>query len=420
MLSHQNILFIIETARQLVQFDETWRSVSYLPLSHVAATMLDIIGPAVVGFELHFASPDALQPGSRSLVQTLRIVRPDFFVGVPRVWERMAEQLQRAASQSPRPLRWLSSWAKEVMFHESQHWAYPQTEWRPGWMTQVADRMVLWPIRRLLGLDRARILISSAAPLDPETLDYFASLGMRISDLYGMSECTGPIAINLPWAYRRGTCGRAIPGTLVRVDAVSGELQVRGQHVFLGYLGDPASTAAAFTDDGFLRTGDLATMDTDGFITLTGRMKELLVTAGGENIAPLPLEKALERAMPAVARAMVIGDRRKFLSCLLSLHTAEDNETLVEEAVRVDPSITRASEASEAASVPGTPWHTYITHGLAAANQEAVSRAAQVRKAWIVPRAFSIQDQTLTPTLKLRRACIQAQYAEQIHRLYQT
>ncbi|KAK4533620.1 hypothetical protein CCYA_CCYA18G4502 [Cyanidiococcus yangmingshanensis] len=420
MLSHKNILFIIDTAQKLIQFDETWRSVSYLPLSHVAATMLDIIGPALVGFELHFAAPDVLQPGSRSLVQTLQTVRPDFFVGVPRVWERIAEQLQRVGADRWPPLRWLSAWAKQVTLNEAQQWTYPQTEWRPGWRARIANWLVLWPIRRVLGLDRARLLISSAAPLGLETLDYFASLGMQICDLYGMSECTGPIAINLPWNYRRGTCGRALPGTHVRVDAVSGELQVQGQHVFLGYLGDPVSTAAAFTSDGFFRTGDLATIDADGFIRLTGRMKELLVTAGGENIAPLPLERALERAMPAVARAMLIGDRRKFLSCLLALHTAADNETLAHEAAQVDPSIRRADEASEAASVPGTPWHAYIERGLATANQEAVSRAAQIRKAWIVPRAFTVQDQTLTPTLKLRRSHIQALYAEQIDRLYQT
>jgi long-chain-fatty-acid--CoA ligase ACSBG len=417
-LSHRNVLFVIESARRLVQFDETWRGVSYLPLSHVAATMLDIIGPAIVGFSLHFADPDVLQPGSRSLVRTLRAVRPDFFVGVPRVWERIAEQLQEVAASQPAPIRHVSTWAKRVMFSDIQRWEYPQADWCPSWSAWLADRLVLWPIRRALGLDRARILISSAAPLGPETLDYFSSLGMRICDLYGMTECTGPIAINLPRAYRRGSSGRPLPGTCVRVDAETSELQVQGSHVFKAYFNDPASTAVAFTSDGFFRTGDLATIDRDGFIWITGRLKELIVTAGGENIAPAPLERALESAMPAVARAMVIGDRRKFLSCLLSLQTAPDGETLIGEAAAVDDATRTAADASAEAAVLGTPWNRYVEQGLAKANRQAVSRAAQVRKAWIVPRAFSVEDQTLTPTLKLRRAFIEARYAAQIQRLY--
>eukprot|EP00166_Cyanidium_caldarium_P001281 ctg_1655.g551 len=424
MLSHDNINYVVEMARRLLRVDQTWRSVSYLPLSHVAANMLDVMGPVGIGFTVHFAGASALQPGSNTLVRTLRRVQPHFFVGVPRVWEKMAERMQRVGRNAPAPMRWLSGWAKQVTLGHQQRLLLlaaeePEDAARPSWQVQLAYWLVLRQVHRALGLSECRILVSSAAPLSSCTADYFLSLGMRLCDLYGLSECTGPVAVNLPNAYRHGTSGRAVPGARVRIDPHTGELLVRGRHVFLGYLHNEADTAAVFTADGYLRTGDLAHIDADGFITITGRLKELLVTAGGENVAPAPIEAALERCLPAVSKAMVVGDGRKYLTCLLSLQCGGDAETLVDEAAAVDPELTTAAEVSRAvATQPLSAWHAYVQRGLAAANADAVSRAARVQKAYVLPRAVTVEGGELTPTLKLRRAVLLERYRDAIDRMY--
>jgi long-subunit acyl-CoA synthetase (AMP-forming) len=270
----------------------------------------------------------------------------------------------------------------------------------------VAERLVFSNVRKRLGFDRARTLITGAAPISTRTLEFFLSLGLPICEVYGMSECTAVTTIATPRHYRTGKAGAVIPGAEIRI-ADDGEICIRGPHVFKGYHNDPVATAEAIDADGWLHSGDIGTLDADGFVQVTDRKKELIITAGGENIAPALVEGQI-KSIAVVSQAVVIGDRRRYLSVLLTL----DPEKLRSVASNVGSLATTPHEAAACER-----FAAYVERELDVVNQR-LARVQTVKRFAILPAELSIDGGELTPTLKLKRKVIAEKYSDVIEQLY--
>ncbi|RLN98371.1 hypothetical protein BBJ28_00009823 [Nothophytophthora sp. Chile5] len=432
MISHDNLTWTVEMAlNALPTARASKRSVSFLPLSHIAAQVLDVHVPLVIGSEVRFAGADALRGG---LLGTLQEVRPNFFFAIPRVWEKMMESLKEKLAAAPDGFKKsLTSWAlAQGADHtaRSQYGDAASVSCSPeggvpsgGMGFWAADRLVLSKVRHALGLDECTIFLTGAAPISPDILRFFGSLNMPIFELFGQSECTGPQSINAPGKWKIGTVGQPFEGTHTRIDAETGELQYTGRHIFMGYLNNEEATKATLDKDGWLLSGDVGELDADGFLSITGRIKELIITSGGENVPPVLIENALKAELPALSNAMVIGDRRKFLTFLCSLRVDVDATTGAPTDKLDKVALAVAKEiGSDATTVPEVQacekFRKYIEEGMKRANTKAVSHAQHVHKFVILPRDFSVDGNELTPTLKVKRAVVEKMYKQEIDQLY--
>ncbi len=397
MLTHRNLAFIAEAAQKLLPIRAEDRLISYLPLSHIAEQVVSHLLSIATGACVHFA--ESLE----KLPENLREVRPHIFLGVPRVWEKIQAGMQAVGAQASPLRRRIASWARGVGLAGG----YADQQGRPRpWSHGLADRLVFSKVREKLGFDEARMLVVSAAPIAKETLDYFQSLGLPIMEVYGMSECTGPTTMSLPARYKLGRAGCAIPGTELRI-AEDGEILMRGPHVFKGYYKNEEATREALDADGWIHSGDVGELDADGFVRVTDRKKELLITSGGKNIAPQHLEGKLKQ-IPAVSQAVAIGDRRHYVVALLALDPA-----------RV------AAEAEKAGSPARTPdeavrcpvFKAYVEKQVEEVNR-SLARYESIKKIALLPRELSVETGELTPTLKLKRRVILERHRETIEALY--
>ena len=429
LLSHDNIVWTAKTTQRDVLAVPGEVIISYLPISHIAAALTDMYGSIVVGITVCFAQPDALKG---SLIETLRDVRPHLFLGVPRVWEKIEENLRAVGAAGSSMRRAIATWAKGVgaagtaarLAGKADPWGYT-----------LADTVVFSNIRRALGLDRCRVFASGAAPLPLSTALYFASLGIIIREAYGLSECTGPHSTNKDGidGTRFGTVGSPLSGVETRIDdpdpaTGDGEICMRGRHVFMGYLRDPAATAAAIDADGWLHTGDKGRLEPSRvpgaapFLRITGRIKEIIITAGGENVAPVPVEEAVRTGCAAISCVMLVGDRRKFISALITLKTDVDadgtpTDVLAPPALAVAASVgSSVKTATEATTCPHL--RAVIDAAVAAANAAGASRASKIQKWALVTPDFSVANGELTPTLKLKRHAVVTRHAKVIESMY--
>ena len=396
MLSHDNLAW---TARALIDLGgarDGDSSLSYLPLSHIAEQMTTIHIPATGGATTYFAESIDKVPDN------LREVQPTIVFGVPRIWEKFHAGITAKLAQATGAKKRLVGWTRKVGAQVS---ALRNRGKEPGGLLalqyKLVDRLVLRKLKAALGLSRARMCITGAAPLAPDVFELFASLDIVLYEVYGQSEDSGPTSFNVPGATRFGTVGPAIPGVEVKI-ADDGEILVRGRNVFLGYYKEPLATADAMVD-GWLRTGDLGRLDADGYLSITGRKKEIIITAGGKNIAPRNIEDALKES-PLVSEAVVIGDRKKFLTVLLTLDDA---------AVATLPGGAGAGEAAHARA----DVRAAIQARLDQVN-DTLARVEQVKKFTILPRAFAIETGELTPTLKIKRAVVAKNFAAEIDAMY--
>jgi len=283
-------------------------------------------------------------------------------------------------------------------------------------------KKILHKVHVSLGLDRCIAAYVGAAPIETKILKYFASIDLPIYDVFGQSECTGPHAVNSLDFWQIGTCGKALPGTETKIVEENGELCYRGRHIFAGYMGMEEMTAETIDSEGWLHSGDTAKIDNDGFITITGRIKELIITAGGENIPPVLIEDQFKAAMPALSHCMVIGDKRKFLSILLCLQNEIDDEgvpsdKLIGEALATSKRIgSKATTSTEAATCDA--WKKYFDEGMKEANTKATSNAQKIQKWTLVPCEFSEKGGELTPTLKLKRKVTAGKHSKEIEAMY--
>jgi long-chain acyl-CoA synthetase len=402
VLTHRNILCEMAAAETMGIVVPRVRWVSYLPLAHIAERMFSIYLAIGAASHVHFC-PDATQ-----LVRVIGQVRPTAFFGVPRVWEKIRAGIQALlTAEQDEAKRAAVARAMETGRRYVQSCQYGQaTPPELAAQFRAADEQVLGPIRGLLGLGEADPVFSAAAPLPPDVAAFFAGLGMAILDVYGMTETTGAFTANTPAEFRLGTVGRPYPGMEVAI-AGDGEILVRGPLTTPGYLNQPDLTEALIDPDGWLHTGDIGTIDPDGFVSVTDRKKELIITAGGENIAPAAVESALV-AHPLIGQALAYGDRRAYVIALLTL----DGEAA--------PAWARARgiTAGSLAELACDPQVlAEVADGVTAAN-ERLARVQQVKRWHLLPVEWTAETEELTPTLKLKRRIVHAKYADVIDSLY--
>jgi len=421
MLSHDNISWTTSLAPQM--FDLIWGNecvISYLPLSHIAANLLDVWMTFVTAGTVFFADKMALKG---TLLQSMQEARPTLFMGVPRVWEKLHEGMRDKG-------RLVKGLKKKISQEAKKAGLKHHLEGKDGVFYTVGKKAVYGKVREALGLDRCRAFFTGAAPLAMDTYKYFLSLDMVVNDVYGMSETTGPHHVKLDGkASRLGSCGPNVPGTKTKLvnkdDAGNGEVCMFGRNIMMGYLNKEEKTNEEIDSEGYMHSGDVGSMDNDGYLWITGRIKELLITAGGENIAPISIEDAIKEELPCVSNAILIGDKKKYLSTFLSLKVNIDktNETPTDElaptAVIWCQSVgSNATKVSDILRGPDGRVMNAIQAGIDRANKKAISRAACVQKWTLLPLDVSVPGGELGPTLKLKRFFFNKKFSDAIERLY--
>nr|XP_033707938.1 LOW QUALITY PROTEIN: long-chain-fatty-acid--CoA ligase ACSBG1 [Tursiops truncatus] len=428
MLSQDNITWTAHYGSQAgdIQPAEVQQEVvvSYLPLSHIAAQIYDLWTGIQWGAQVCFAETDALKG---SLVNTLREVEPTSHMGVPRVWEKIMERIQEVAAQSGFIRRKMLLWAMSVTLE--QNLTCPSSDLKP-FTTRLADYLVLAKVRQALGFAKCQKNFYGGAPMTAETQHFFLGLNIRLYAGYGLSETSGPHFMSSPYNYRLYSSGKVVPGCrvkLVNEDAEGiGEICLWGRTIFMGYLNMEDKTCEAIDADGWLHTGDSGHLDADGFLYITGRLKELIITAGGENVPPVPIEEAVKTELPIISNAVLIGDQRKFLSMLLTLKctldpdTSDPTDNLTEQAVEFCQRVgSKAATVSEVVGKKDEAVYQAIEEGIQRVNMNAAARPYHIQKWAVLERDFSISGGELGPTMKLKRLTVLEKYKDIIDSFYQ-
>lgn len=425
MLSHRNLSFIGENAGNLARINPMDDLVSYLPLSHIAEQSMSLWAGVFYGCCIWFASADALKG---SLVDTLKDVQPTIFMGVPRVWEKIESKIRSLAGRpvkcygccscgqcSADLMTKLTTWAKKKGVEGG--YALQKGEKMPSHFG-LATELVFVPLKRQLGLGRCRMAVTAAAPISKATLEYFMSLGLPLMEVFGMSECTGPTtwSYSPPWKrdeFRTGTVGKALDNTELCI-AQDGEILFRGEHVMMGYYKMKEKTAETIDADGWLHSGDIGEIDQDGFLRITDRKKDLIITAGGENVPPAIIEGMIKH-IASLSQAVVYGDRQKFLVVLVTL----DRLFCFKEAASIGIDIDKNGENALEALATNQAFHDHIWKQIEEVNKE-LPRVQTVKKLKILPLEFKFDGELpeLTPTMKLKRRIAYKKYLRVIYDLY--
>jgi long-chain acyl-CoA synthetase len=403
VITHAGVLYECVTATTAGSAEKHVRWVSYLPLAHIAERMFTLYLAVFNAGHTYFC-----HNATTDLIKTVGQVKPNAFFGVPRVWEKIQAGIQALLTAEQDESRKAAVAAamdvgrRYVESGQEGHTRSPELEAAYA----AADASVLGLIKGLLGLGEATVVVSAAAPLPPEVGAFFAGLGMAILDVYGMTETTGAFTTNTPGAYKLGTVGRPVPGMEVRI-ADDGEILARGPLNTPGYLNLPEQTSELLGEDGWLHTGDIGSIDSDGFVSVVDRKKELIITSGGENVSPAAVENVLV-ADPLIGQALAFGDRRKYVVALLTL----DGEVAPAWAKARGIEATSLAELAEDETVLGA-----VGEAVAEAN-EHLARVQQVKRWRLLPVEWTAESEELTPTFKLKRRIIHSKYADVIDSLY--
>jgi long-chain acyl-CoA synthetase len=398
MLTHRNLCAnvaqVVDAIGTEVQPDD--RALIFLPLAH-SLTKGTVLFCLEMGVRTGFTSD------IRQLPQELAIARPSVIAAVPRIFEKVHNAAHHAAHSSRKGPIFDRAESVAVRWSRERHRGtvrlWTELEHR------LFDRLVYAKLRHALG-GEMRLAFSGGGPLGERLTHFFDGAGVAIYEGYGLTETSPTLTINRPGAWRPGTVGRPVAGTTIRI-ADDGEILAKGPQVFSGYWRNPTATAEVFDADGWFCTGDIGELDDDGFVKITGRKKEILVTAAGKNVAPAPLEDRL-RAHPLVSQAVVVGDQRPFIAALVTI----DEDAFSEWAQHVETGAETISAAVEHVELRAA-----IAEAVDAANT-SVSRAESIREFVILPRDLTIEADELTPTLKVRRAVVMAHYEAAIESIY--
>ncbi len=400
MLSNRNYYVMASVVDQMetAYYRQDDVMLLYLPLAHNYGRLMQLLG-AYVGFTIAFLG-DPLR-----VAEALPQVRPTLLPSVPRVYEKVHTALVARFDAATGTKRRLIDWAlpvgREVSRLESEGRPIPATLRTKH---RVADRLVFSKVRESLG-GRLRMPGSGGAPLSKDIIEFFDAVGLRIAEGYGLTECTTAASTNRPDVYRFGSVGQPLPGFDVRI-ADDGEIELRSETVFRGYFKDPEATAAVLGDDGWLKTGDIGRIDEDGFLYITDRKKDILVTAGGKNVAPQNIENDLKTSK-YVSQALVVGDRKPYVAALITLDEPEILKWAEAQGIDGDLEALTRDERVRA----------LIQEVVDEANRER-SRFEQVKRFVILPRDFSMEHGEVTPTLKLRRRAVSEHFADELEQLY--
>jgi len=401
MISHNNLMAAARSAGQLYKVSNNDEVLSYLPLCHIAERLISVVNAIGLGYVVNFGE------GGDALVADLGEVQPTFFVGVPRVWEKMLAAIEIRMSDASRLKRALYRfWKGQGSRMAAKRMRGADNVFDRLWYG-IGYLMMYRSTRQKLGLMRVRNAVSGAAPISPSVLEFFWALGVPVREVYGQTENTAQATLIPADDVRIGTVGTAVPGAEVRVDPDTGEILTRGPGTFVGYYRNPEATAETVDADGWLHTGDVGVMDADGFLTITDRMKDIIITAGGKNISPSEIENKL-KVSPFIREAVVIGDGRKYLTALIGI----ESDTVGNWATRRQLSYTTYADLAAKPEVREL---------IASVVDEANTEFAQVEtiKAFhLLPKELDQEDGEVTATQKVKRAAIAAEFADDIDRMY--
>ena len=400
MISHDNMMAMADSLAAALGAGESDSSLSFLPLSHIAERLQGQIMAIRVGYTVNMG--EGLDNVPFNLVET----EPTILVCVPRLWEKYYAKITSGIQDAPDLRRKMFAWATGVGAAAAHYRSLGQPL-SPTLKIQfdVADRLVLGKVRKRLGMGRGRRFISGAAPLSADVGLFFASLGISIQEVYGQTECVGVCTFNPADKPRFGTVGVAVENQEIKI-AEDGEILVRGRNVFMGYLKQPEATAETVVD-GWLLTGDVGEFDADGYLKITDRKKDIIVTAGGKNVSPQNIENRL-KTHPGISQVVVVGDKRKYLSALITL----DEEALQELYERDE----RKLPPSEV--LPTDDGIRKLLQGYVDEVNTDLASYETIKKFKVLPEDFTIESDELTPSLKVKRRVIQRRYEDLIDSFY--
>jgi long-chain acyl-CoA synthetase len=399
MLSHQNVLFQISNADTFIPFAEGDEQLAFLPLCHIAERTFSVFLPLRSGAVANFAESIDTVP------ENVREVAPTLFFAVPRIWERFYSGIAIRMKEATWIGRLAYGWALRIGHKVAERkldGGKPSAI--PALMFAVADYLVLDNIKRAIGMHRVRYAGTGAAPIAPDLIRWFRALGVDMREVYGQTENCG-LATGMPDRIKLGTVGVVAPRTELKISP-QGEILLRGPHVFMGYYNQPAKTAETLRD-GWLYTGDVGFLDNEGYLKITDRMRDIIITAGGKNITPSEIENQLKFS-PYVSDAVVIGDRRRYLTCVLMI----DYDNVAKYAQDINVPFTDFASLCRAREVQDLIWSEIekVNQGFA--------RVETIKKFRLIEHQLTAEDDELTPTMKLKRKFVNEKYKELIDGMY--
>lgn len=395
MLTHESIAWTVRTVVQSWGCNAADKSLSYLPLAHVAEQLITVYAPIDSGMQSYFAT------SMNDFAKNLAEVEPTVLFGVPRVYEKIYEGIKAKLAEQEglksKIINYVCSISEQ--YYDAHHKGEP-VKLSVSIQQHVARKKIFQAIKNKIGLGKARICACGAAPISADILRFFCGLDIPIYEVFGQSENCGPTTLNLPGFTRIGAVGRPMPGAQIRI-AKDGEILIKGPHVFAGYYKDPKATDEALRD-GWLYTGDIGTMDEHNFLRITDRKKDLLITAGGKNISPQNLESMLKH-LPYVQSAVVVGDSKKYLCALLA------------------PDLQALSSKANILGVETKQALLLVQEEIKAELAKINSRLApveQIKKIVMLSDEFSVESGEFTPTLKVKRKFVNQKYQHEINTMY--
>lgn len=400
-ISHGNIMFSISLSPHTLPVFPDDEQLCFLPLCHILERLISVFLPISVGSTVNFAE------SVETVFDNLQEVSPTTFTAVPRVWEKVYSRVSILTDDATPLGRW--AYRRAVAAGE-RRLSYIEDEKPVPALAQLHygfwDFALLRNMRRMLGMDKLRRGTTGAAPISPELLRWFRAIGVPVFEGYGMSESTGLISANTFTDEKVGTVGRVVPGGQVRIGD-GDEIQFKAANCFKGYWGKPEKTDETYTADGWLRTGDCGRIDNQGYLSITGRLKDIIITAGGKNITPAEIENRLKFS-PYISDAVVIGDKRKFLSCLVMI----DQENV--EKFAQDRRVPFSDFASLCAA---EPVQELIGSVIDEVNKD-FAQVEQIKKFRLIDILLTAEDDELTATMKLKRSFVEKKHANLINQMY--
>jgi long-chain acyl-CoA synthetase len=404
MITHANLCAVLSglSSSLFEGMPEGGERIAFLPLCHIAERMIGEYIPIMRRSVTNFVE------NPETVFENLREVQPHVFFAVPRVWEKIYSQVMITLSEAGRVQKLAYAWAVSVGGRVADCQA---KQVAPGpWLALqhgLANFIVLDNVRRMTGMSRVQMALTGAAPISPDLIRWYRSLGVPLREGWGMTETTGGGTVNPRKAPRPGSIGVPGPGLEMRIAEGTNEILLRGTNVIRGYLNQPEKTAEAIDAEGWLHTGDVGRVDDDGYFYITDRMKDIIITAGGKNITPSEWENQLKFS-PYVTDAVVIGDKRAFLTAIVMIDQ-ENVERFAQE---------RDIPFSNYASLTRSPEILELIQSEVDRVNKQFARVEQVKKFFLLDRQLTAEDEELTPTMKLKRKLVQTKYAEQIEAMY--
>jgi len=400
MISHDNMMAMADSLAAALGAGDSDSSLSFLPLSHIAERLQGEIMAIRVGYTVNMG--EGLDKVPINLVET----EPTILVCVPRLWEKYYAKITSGIEDAPDLRKKLFGWATEVGGAVAHHRSQGR-RLSPTLKIQydVADRLILSKVRKRLGMSRGRRFISGAAPLSADVGRFFAALGISIQEVYGQTECVGVCTFNPEGRPKFGSVGVPVENVEVKI-AEDGEILVKGGNVFMGYFKQPEATAETVVD-GWLLTGDVGEFDGDGYLKITDRKKDIIVTAGGKNVSPQNIENRL-KTHPGVSQVVVVGDKRKYLSALITLDEEALQELYDRDERKLPPSEVLPTDDG---------IHKLLQGYIDEVNDDLASYET-IKKFRVLPEDFSVESGEMTPSLKVKRRVIQRRYEDLIDGFY--